>query len=136
MASLAKKLGKILRNNRNVVMIEPSIDMLTEMSQHFENVFVFTDSEPVIKKKNIIYRRGYDDFQSLPDISLLHISGDHLDKLLNCQILLLKSRNYVMIDTADELGKKFKRFFSGAAYELTEISKRWQMWKPGEKERK
>jgi hypothetical protein len=135
MASLAKKLGKILRNNRNVVMLEPSKEMLDEMSMHFQNVFVFTDSAPEIKKKNIIYRSGFENFESLPDVSLLYVGGDSVDKLLNCQSLLLKSRNFVMIGTADELGKKIKRLFSSAAYEVTEVSKKWQMWKPSEKEK-
>ncbi len=136
MASLAKKLGKILRNNRNVVMIEPSSEMLAEMSLHFENVFVFTENQPMVKKKNIIYRQGFEDFNSLPDISLLYVGRNSMDKLLNCQNLLLKSRNFVMIESAEELGKKLKRLFVGASYELTEISKKWQMWKPSEKERR
>lgn len=135
MASLAKKLGKILRNNRNVAMIGPSKEMLTEMSLHFENVFVFTESEPEIKKKNIIYRRNFDDFNSLPDISLLYVGANNLEKVLNCHSLIMKSRNYVMLESSEELGKKFKRWFGGLAYELTEISKRWQMWKPSEKEK-
>lgn len=136
MASLAKKLGKILRNNRNVVMLEPSSEMLVEMSLHFDNVFVFTEKQPSVKKKNIIYRQGFENFDSLPDVSLLYVGKDSIDKLLNCQNLLLKSRNFVMIESADELGKKLKRLFSSASYELTEISKKWQMWKPSEREKK
>lgn len=135
MANLAKKLSKSFRHSRNVVMLEPSEEMLVEMSIYFENVFVFTELEKNIKKKNIIYREGFENFDTLPNISLLYVGKDGMDKLLNCQSLLLKFRNFVVIETPDELGKKIKRLFGSCAYEITEVAKRWQMWKPSEKER-
>jgi hypothetical protein len=130
MANLAKKLRKLLKHRRNIAMIEPTPEFLEEMSEQFDTIFVFSEQPPLIRKRNIIYRLDYNDTAIASDISMIHITTEHLDKLSNCLVLINKSKPAIMIDNPNPLGKKSTRWLENVSYEIKELAKHWQMWKP------
>lgn len=129
MAALVKKLKKIAGDAHNAVAIDPDIEAVEALSTIFQSVFVYTENDHVIKKRNIIYRQELDDLTKLPDISMIYIGMDAIKYLSRFNGIIEKYKALIVIPHDEHLEKSTTKWLTEIRYEIIYLAKRLQIWK-------
>jgi ubiquinone biosynthesis protein Coq4 len=129
MTAIVKKLRKIAGDAHNAVAIDPDIEAVEALSAIFQSVFVYTEKEHIIKKRNIIYRQELDDLTKLPDISMIYIGMDAIEYLSRFNGIIEKYKSLIVIPHDEHLDKTHTKWLTAIRYEIIYLAKRLQIWK-------
>lgn len=129
MTTLAKKIKKAVKTSGSIICISPSDQLIDDMSMYYSSVFVLIDRDPIIKRKNVIYRNSIDGLNKLPDIKFLYFGEEAINQIHKLQSLINQYSAFVIIQSGEWLDKKTSKSLTGNYYEITEKHKNWQLWK-------
>jgi hypothetical protein len=128
MASLAKKIKKSVVKSGNAICIEASDATVSDIADYFPNVFVFSNEDSVVKKKNIIYRESIEDLNKLPEVRFIYIGGESVHSITKLKTFIEQYQAVLVIGTGEWLNKKHARSLAEIRYKIIDKSKHWQLW--------
>ena len=130
MTKFSKKVAKAVKHTHNCVVIGPYSDEISDLVETFNTVFILSDGVNELKGRNIVYRPDFDDIKLLPHIDAAFIDYAQLDKLSKIENLLQHNTLIAYINTGEFIHPMYAKFLNNKKYEITEIHKNYQVWKP------
>jgi hypothetical protein len=129
MSDFGKKLRKMAKRKANVVALNPDSELLESISDNFQTVFVYVNTPPVVKKRNIVYREEIHTLFDLPDVCLIVVDDEMSKTLIYMRELIKRNKPLVVVQSGEILHKRiFKWMNDEVHYDLTELAKKWQCW--------
>jgi len=129
MPKLVKRIRKNFKNPRNVLVLGTGFGFLSEICDHFNNVFIISTLKEPIKRKNLIYRETFDSVELLPDLDVVMIDRNqdcNIDKL---KPLLLKYRPILLVEGNIIFDRNEYKFLKNFSFSVTEMFGDYHLWK-------
>jgi hypothetical protein len=101
MSKLEKKLYKIKSDLENAVVLGTGFGHLTEILTVFKTVFLFADSAPLVKARNLIYRTDLTNLQLLTNISVIFADLDHMKTIDNYSSIWIANKSLICVEGGD-----------------------------------
>lgn len=130
MSKIAKRSHKILKNIECCLVVGDIIDAPDTFLPYFKTVFVLKTSDQIIKGRNIVYKEKFSDIDVIKTIDFVFLSSLALNKFDNISNVLTFFRPVVYIDHGQYLPKEQSVKFSNIGFEIVELIKNYQVWKP------
>lgn len=130
MSKIAKRSHKILKNIECCLVVGDIIDAPATFLPYFKTVFVLKTSDQIIKGRNVVYKEKFSDIDVIKTIDFVFLSSLALNKFDNISNVLTFFRPVVYIDHGQYLPKEQSVKFSNIGFEIVELIKNYQVWKP------
>ena len=130
MTKFSKKVTKATKHTDACVVIGRYSEEFEELVETFNTVFVLSDGINDQRGRNIVYRENFDDVKLLPHINAVFFDEAELEKLSIIENLLQQRSLVFYMNTGDDLHPMYSNFLNSKKYEIVEINKNYQMWKP------
>lgn len=130
MSKIAKRSHKILKNIECCLVVGDIIDAPDTFLPYFKTVFVLKTSDQIIKGRNVVYKEKFSDIDVIKTIDFVFLSSLALNKFDNISNVLTFFRPVVYIDHGQYLPKEQSVKFSNIGFEIVELIKNYQVWKP------
>lgn len=130
MSKIAKRSHKILKNIECCLVVGDIIDAPDTFLPYFKTVFVLKTSDQIIKGRNVVYKEKFSDIDVIKTIDFVFLSSLALNKFDNISNVLTFFRPVVYIDHGQYLPKEQSVKFSNIGFEIVELIKNYQIWKP------
>jgi hypothetical protein len=130
MSKIAKRSHKILKNADCCLVVGDIIDSPDTFLPYFKTVFVLKINDRTIKGRNIVYKEKFSDINLIKTIDVVFLSKLSLNELDNISNVLTFFRPMVYIDHGELLSKEQSSKFSNIGFEIVELIKNYQVWKP------
>jgi hypothetical protein len=112
------------------IAVEPSNEMLDNLSKSFNTVFAFSINPPVIKKRNIIYRELIENVDQIPEVGFICVEEAGIVHIPAFQTIFQHHKPTLMIRSGEYPSKKIARWLNEhVRYEMVDIAKHHQLWK-------
>lgn len=130
MSKIAKRSHKILKNAECCLVVGNIIDTPDTFLPYFKTVFVLKTDNRTIKGRNIVYKEKFNDIDVIKTIDFVFLSFLSLSEFDKISNVLTFFRPMVYIDHGEFLSKEHSIKFTGIGYEIVELIKNYQVWKP------
>lgn len=130
MTKFIKKITKLEKFHENCVVIGTVWGNLEDVCEVYDTVFILSDGEQTVRRKNIVYRENFEETSLLPYINSIFVDLDQLEKLIKLENVIKKFKLSVYINHGYHIDDYYHRFFNIRGYQLVEMNKHFQMWKP------
>jgi len=97
MSKIAKRIKKNLKKSNNLLVIGSGWGILEDILSVYDTVFVVDNEYPGIRHKNLVYKNFKAQLTSLPNISVILIDRDKIDKLNIIAPLITSARPQIAI---------------------------------------
>jgi hypothetical protein len=130
MSKIAKRSHKILKNTECCLVVGDIIDTPETFLSSFKTVFVLKTDSRIIKGRNIVYKEKFNDITSIKNIDIVFLSTTALNEFDKISNVLTFFRSVVYINHGEFLPKEYTNKFASIGYEIVELIKNYQVWKP------
>lgn len=110
-------------------MLGKGLGALSEFTDHYASVFVFSEFDESIKRRNVIFRESVKDNQLIPDVDLIVVDRDRVKDLDIFSGLWAKYDPFVIIEGDTRPETEFISRLLKSGYLPTETYKTYQFWK-------
>jgi hypothetical protein len=93
-------------------------------------VFILKTNDRIIKGRNVVYKEKFNDINTIKNIDFIFLSASALDQFDKISNVLTYFRSPVYIDHGEHLFKDQSNKFYSIGFEIVEIIKNYQVWKP------
>jgi hypothetical protein len=128
MTSLSKKIQKSKEPTKNAVVLGTAFDNLSDILEIFENVFVFSDQQPIIKKKNLVYRSTFDSLDTINEITHVFVDLNRVDDVPKIYSLLTRFHVNVLVEGEDLIERPQANVLWNIHYIPIETFKSHHLW--------
>jgi hypothetical protein len=130
MTKFIKKITKNVKDTHCCVVLGRGYGHFDELTEIFNTVFVLSNGVDEIRKKNIVYRTDFSDTDPLPYIGAVFVDEDQFDNLGTIDSIIRKHKLLIYVGTREFIPTEYAKFFNKRNYEVVEIFKDSQLWKP------
>jgi hypothetical protein len=130
MSKIAKRSHKILKNAECCLVVGDIIDTPDTFLPYFKTVFVLKTNDRTIKGRNIVYKEKFNDINAIKIIDFVFLSFSSLSEFDKISNALTFFRPMIYIDHGEFLPKEYTNKFASIGYEIVELIKNYQVWKP------
>jgi hypothetical protein len=130
MSKIAKRSHKILKNTECCLVVGDIIDTPETFLSSFKTVFVLKTDSRIIKGRNVVYKEKFNDITSIKNIDIVFLSTTALNEFDKISNVLTFFRSVVYINHGEFLPKEYTNKFASIGYEIVELIKNYQVWKP------
>jgi phosphatidate phosphatase APP1 len=130
MSKIAKRSHKIVKNINSCLVVGDIIDNIETFLPFFNTVFVLKTDDRFIKGRNVVYKEKFNDIDIIKNIDIVFLSKSALDQFDKISNVLTYFRSPVYIDHGEFLPKDQSNKFSSIGFEIVELIKNYQVWKP------
>lgn len=129
MTKFSKRIKKINRKARNLLVIGTAFGNLEELLDSFNTVFVVSDSPPIIKTRNLIYRENYDSIHMLTDVDIIMIDFDQSNFIPELTQVWRRTNPAIVVQGPDLISKDIQKILKSDHYNIVDIAKGYYLWK-------
>ena len=129
MTKFSKRIKKINRRARNLLVLGTAFGNLGELLDSFDTVFVITNSPPIIKKRNLIYRENYNDIHTLTDVDIIIVDFDHSNFISELTQVWRRTNPAIVVQGPDLISKDIQKMLKSDHYNIVEVAKGYYLWK-------
>jgi hypothetical protein len=129
MSKFTKRLEKNSRVLENCIVVGSAFGNLESLCDIFNTVFVLSDGDRSFKRKNVVYREDFDDISILPNISVIFIDADKIDKIGKLKSAWTRYWPTIFIGSGEFIDRSYSKMLNGNHYEIVELYKDYQIWK-------
>lgn len=129
MDKFVKRVSKVKKNAINALVIGTGFGRLSDLTEIFKSVFVFADTIPEFRSKNIIFRENGAGKDFLTDISIILIDLDQIHSLEGLDSLLHKFHPVVLIEGNAVIGRDLSKPLYRCGYGAVEQDGFYHTWK-------
>ena len=129
MTKFSKRIKKINRRARNLLVLGTAFGNLGELLDSFDTVFVITNSPPIIKKRNLIYRENYNDIHTLTDVDIIIVDFDHSNFISELTQVWRRTNPAIVVQGPDLISKDIQKILKSDHYNIVEVAKGYYLWK-------
>jgi hypothetical protein len=126
MSKLEKKLSWHTTTLENAIVLGTGFGHLSEILSLFKTVFVFAETVPQVKARNLIYRTDLTNLHLLSDISVMFVDLDHIKNLENYYSVWAGNKSILCIESSDKITSAV---LTTNKYGMADQHKRFQVWK-------
>jgi hypothetical protein len=130
MSKIAKRSHKIVKNADSCLVVGDVIDTPETFLPYFKTVFILKSDDRIIKGRNVVYKEKFNDINLIKTIDFVFLSVSALDQFDKISNVLTYFRSPVYIDYGEFLPKDQSNKFSSIGFEIVELIKNYQVWKP------
>jgi hypothetical protein len=130
MSKIAKRSHKIVKNADSCLVVGDIIDTPETFLPYFKTVFILKTNNRIIKGRNVVYKEKFSDINAIKTIDFVFLSFMSLNELDKISNVLTFFRPVVYIDHGEFLPKEKSVKFTDIGYEIVELIKNYQVWKP------
>ena len=130
MTKFIKKITKNVKDTQSCIVLGRGYGHFDELIEIFKTVFVLSNGVDEIRKKNIVYRTDFSDTDPLPYIGAVFVDEDQFDNLGTIDSIIRKHKLLIYVGTREFIPTEYAKFFNKRNYEVVEIFKDSQLWKP------
>jgi hypothetical protein len=128
MTSLSKKIKKSGDTVKNAVVLGGGFGDLLGISEVFENVFVFSDIPPSIKRKNLVYWATFANLDSINEITHVFVDLNRVDDVPKIYPVLTKFHVKVLVEGTDLIERPIANVLWNINYIPIETFKTHHLW--------
>ena len=129
MTKFSKRIKKINRRARNLLVLGTAFGNLGELLDSFDTVFVITNSPPIIKKRNLIYRENYNDIHTLTDVDIIIVDFDHSNFISELTQVWRRTNPAIVVQGPDLISKDIQKMLKSDHYNIVEVVYGYYLWK-------
>jgi hypothetical protein len=129
MTKFSKRIKKINRKSRNLLILGTAFGHLEELLDSFGTVFVVSNSLPIIKKRNLIYRENYDDIHVLTDVDIIIVDFEYGNFIPELTQVWRRTNPAIVVQGPDLISKDIQKILKSDHYNIVEITKDYYLWK-------
>jgi len=90
---------------------------------------VITNSPPIIKKRNLIYRENYVDIHTLTDVDIIIVDFDHSNFIPELTQVWRRTNPAIVVQGPDLISKDVQKILKSDHYNIVEVTKGFYLWK-------
>lgn len=130
MSKIAKRSHKIVKDANSCLVVGDIVDAPETFLPYFTTVFILRTNDRIIKGRNVVYKEKFNDINTIKNIDFVFLSISALDQFDKISNVLTYFRSPVYIDYGEFLPKDQSNKFSSIGFEIVELIKNYQVWKP------
>ena len=130
MAKFSKKLTKIKKRLANCVLLGQGFGHLDDILEVFGTVFVVGATTLTIRQRNIIYIADIDYLSMVSDIDMVFVDLDRTEDMKFLSPILNRWHPIIFIEGGEIISNEQSQSIKFHNYEVVELEKNYQVWKP------
>ena len=130
MSKFIKRLTKGVENPQNCVVLGTGFELLPEILEVFNTVFLFSPDRPNIKSKKLVYRETFDDLGPLCDVSAVFVDLICVGQLETIASIWTKYKSLIYVEGSDVIDRTKSTMLYSQGWNAVEQQKMYHVWKP------
>lgn len=130
MSKFSKRLRKIAKRPRNAFILGDDLEVIEDILEVFSSAFMLGDFSKGLRKKNLIYIERISDIYDIPNIDMVFVDKNCIERILELQPMYKRSRPIFFVWSDTNISRDIIKLLKGDSYNLTDIEKHYHIWKP------
>lgn len=130
MAKFSKKLSKIKKHLANCIVLGEGFGHLEDILESFGTVFILGATSLTIRQRNIIYVADVDYVSSLSDIDMVFVDLNRTQDMRFLAPAITRWKPIIFIEGPEIISNEQSESIKSLNYEVVELEKHYQVWKP------
>jgi hypothetical protein len=129
MDKFSKKITKTIKNTQAAVVVGNGFGKLDDLLNIFKTVFVITEKTLEYRAKNLIYRKNFDNIESIGQVNAILVDLSEIEKLDYLAPLWQKTQAMILIEGNDPIGREYSKSLYRDHYRCVELQGFYHIWK-------
>ena len=129
MSKISKRLRKISKKPRNAFVLGQGIGEITDILEVFSSVFVVGDPADGIRRKNLIYLEKIENINNISNIDMIFLDRISFEYIKDLRTMYKKCHPLIFVEGNIDLPKDLIKFLVDDGYLVSDIEKRYHIWK-------
>ena len=129
MDKFEKRLSKLSTTTNSALVIGSAFGILEKILPVYNTVFVISETRPLIKSKNLVYKENIDNINLITEVGAIFFDLATIDQLASLKEFWRAQQSVIFIEGADPIGRDMSKSLYETGWRCIDLQELYHVWK-------